>query len=335
MTVTVLGTSAAVPAHGRALSATLVEVPTSTRVRRLLLDCGEGTQLRLAALGHSPLRLDAVCITHLHGDHLYGLPGLLGSMAMAGRVAPLTVVGPEGLADWLAATPGADPARLPFALDVRAWPEGNPHAPDALVVWSSGGVAVTAVTLDHRVPTRGYRVETASTPGNLDVAAARALGVTDWADFRALKAGEAVVAPGGRRVEPHEVVGPPVPGVALAYVLDTRPCDGARLLAAGADLVVHDATFADADAARADATGHSTARGAATVARDAGARRLLLTHISARYPDAGRLVGEARAVFEATEAATEGAAVRLRPHPTAARDPSPEVPGADVSAVPA
>ncbi len=307
MTVTVLGTSAAVPAHGRGLSATLVEAGGSV----VLFDAGEGTLLRLIAAEVSPLRLDAVCVTHLHGDHFYGLPGLVSSMALLGRTAPLVLVGPDGLAAWLAATPGADPARLPFTLDVRTWDAGDPHAPDAPVVWQSAALTVTAAPLDHRVPTRGYRAETGPTPGNLDVDAAAALGITDWQDYRALKAGESVVAPGGQTVTPHEVVGPATPGVAVAYVLDSRPCAGGRMLARGADLVVHDATFVHNDAARAAETFHSTAAEAAAVARDAGARRLLLTHISARYPDTRRHVAEARAVFADSDVAVQGVPVEV------------------------
>lgn len=312
MTVTVLGISAALPAHGRSPSATLVAVPGRT----VLLDCGEGTQGRLSALGVAPLELDAIFVTHLHGDHVYGLPGLLTSMALLGRTAPLVVAGPDGIAPWLAATPGSDPARLPFALDLRTWDEGDPHAPDDAIVHEDGALRVVAVPLDHRVATRGYRLETPDVPGNLDVDAARALGLTDWRDYRALKAGQAVTTPDGRTIDPADLVSPTTPGPVLAYVLDTRPCRGAVRLSQTADLVVHDATFRDDARERARETFHSTAREAATVAREAGARRLILTHLSARYPDAEPHVREARAVFDAAEAATEGVPVRLAPHPS-------------------
>lgn len=320
MTVTVLGTSAALPAHGRSLSATLVDVPGRT----VLLDCGEGTQVRLAAQGVSPLELDAVFVTHLHGDHVYGLPGLLTSMALLGRTAPLVVAGPDGIAPWLAATPGSDPARFPFALDLRTWDEGDPHAPDDAVVYEDRTLRVVALPLDHRVATRGYRLETPDVPGNLDVDAARALGLTDWRDYRALKAGHPVTTPDGRTVQPADLVSPATPGPVLAYALDTRPCAGAVRLAARADLVVHDATFADDARERARETFHSTAREAATVATEAGARRLVLTHVSARYPDAARHVAQAQSVFGAAEAAVEGDRLVLAP----GAEPAPDAPGA-------
>ena len=326
MTVTVLGTSAALPAHGRGLSATLVALPG----RALLLDCGEGTLGRLATVGVSPLELDAVFVTHLHGDHFYGLPGLITSMALLGRTAPLVLGGPDGLAAWLAATPGADPARLPFALDVRTWTGGDPHDPDDVDVYDDDRVRVVAVPLDHRIATRGYRLETPDVPGNLDVDAARAAGLTDWHDYRALKAGHAVRAPDGRTVHPAEVVSPATPGPVVAYALDTRPCAGAVRLARHADLVVHDATFRDDARERAVETGHATAREAATVACEADARRLCLTHVSARYPDTARHVAEARTVFAATDAATDGLAVTLGPAP----DAPPDAPPADGDVAP-
>ena len=305
MTVTPLGVSAAIPAHGRHLSS----VAVAHGPHLVLLDCGEGTQFRLAAAGLSPLRVDLVCVTHLHGDHFFGLPGLLSTMAMLGRQAPLTLAGPEGLWDVLDAIPSIGLSRPPFELRFAGWAEGDAKA----VVFESRALRVTGRALDHRVPTMGYRIEEAPRAGNLDVERARALGLTDWADYRALKAGHAVTAPDGRTVAPADVVRPALAPRAVAYVTDTRPCEGGRLLARGADLVLHDATFGDEFEARARETGHSTAREAATVARDAGARRLLLTHLSARHPDPAGLVAEAREAFAATDAAEELVPVALAP----------------------
>ncbi|HYE58420.1 MAG TPA: ribonuclease Z, partial [Rhodothermales bacterium] len=234
------------------------------------------------------------------------------TMALLGRRTPLGVVGPEGLGAWFEATPGLE--RLPYEVRVEEWAPGTAKA----TVWGDDLVTVTARALDHRVPAMGYRVEERVRPGKLDAGKARALGVTDWRGFRALKAGHAVTTEDGRTVRPEEVVGPAPRPRAVAYCLDTRPCEGGRLLARGADVLLHDATFGHALAARAAETGHATAREAAEVARDAGAHRLLLTHLSARYESAGPLVEEARTVFPATDAACE-----LVPYPLYARADEP------------
>lgn len=303
-----LGTSAAIPAHGRHLSATAL----AWGPRLLLFDCGEATQFRLAAAGLSALRVDAVFVTHLHGDHFFGLPGLLSTMAMQGRTAPLVLVGPEGLWRILDAIPSIGLSQPPFEIRYTSWPvEGARAAFGKATVYEDDRLTVVARPIEHRVPCAGYRVEERPRPGNLDVAKARARGLTDWHDYRRLKAGEAVTAPDGSRVLPEDVVAPGPAPRSFAYVLDSRPCEGGRLLARGASLLIHDATFEEAFAARAVETGHSTAREAAEVARDAGAGRLLLTHFSARHADVVTLVEEARAIYPPTDAAVELAPVAI------------------------
>ena len=240
-------------------------------------------------------------ITHLHGDHVYGLPGLLTTLALNERTAPLTVVGPPGLEAMLRAIPGLASGDPPYRIDVREWPDGLDHE----TVYQDDALTVEARPLDHRVPCAGYRLTERTRPGSIDGEAARAAGVTEGWQFEALKRGEAVALADGAELAPDGLVGPPKPGAAFAYVLDTAPCDGGRALARGAGLVVHEATFTDAHADRAAETGHSTARQAAGVARDAGARRLLLTHISARYRDTAALVAQAREIFPASDVAVE------------------------------
>ena len=270
----------------------------------MLFDCGEGTQYQIMQAALRPSRLSTVCITHLHGDHFFGLPGLLTSLGMGGRRETLRLVAPEGLFDLLFALPGV--ATLPYEVDCV----GVPDTLTRLTVVDAPGFFVEARPLDHRDFCAGYRWQEKPGPGNLDVEKARALGVTDWPDFKKLKAGDAVETARGV-VRPADVLVPPPPPRSLAYVTDTRPCEGGRLLARGASLVVHDATFADAHAARAAQTGHSTAREAAAVARDAGAARLLLTHLSARIDTTDALLAEARSVFPPTDVATELEAVRF------------------------
>jgi ribonuclease Z len=295
-----LGVGGAMPTPTRHLSATLVRREN----RGVLMDCGEGTQLQLVRGGLTRVKLDAVCITHLHGDHLFGLPGLLSTLAMLERTAPLTVVAPVGLRAFLEAAPGGEP---PFEIRHVALDDAFEG-----VVFETAHVTVEAAPLRHRVPCWGYRYAERTRPGSADAEAAREAGVAG-VQIEALKRGETVTLADGRTVAPDGIVGPPKPGGVFAYLLDTAPCDGAVALARGADLVLHDATFAEAEAVRADETGHSTARQAAATARDAGARRLLLAHFSSRYRSPATLVAEAREVFAATDAAEELTAIAVGP----------------------
>lgn len=304
-TFTPLGTASAVPAHGRHLSAALL----THHGRHILFDCGEGTQYRLHAVEASAARINVIAITHLHGDHCYGLPGLLSSMALQQRTNPLTCIGPPGLKAWLAATPGASPAELPFACTIC---EMIPP-PACTTVWRGRHAWLEARALDHRVPVMGYRWTTYTRTGPLDVERARALGVSHPPDFGRLKEGTPVTTDDGTRVRPDDVVGPPHPGVSCAYITDTRPGPGSRALAQRAHLAYHDATFGSEHAARATETGHSTAAEAAQIARTSGTHRLLLGHLSARYEDWTPLEAEARRIHPNTEGAREGHAYPIGP----------------------
>ncbi|MEM1042239.1 MAG: ribonuclease Z [Bacteroidota bacterium] len=299
-----LGTASAIPAHGRHLAGCALR----RGGRVLLFDCGEGTQYRLLEAGVKRSRIEAIFLTHFHGDHLYGLPGILTTMALLERTDPLTLVGPAGLQGILESLPGLKNGWLPFDVDYVELGEGFGHA----VVYETEDFTVEARPIDHRVFAAGFRFAERARPGRVDAERAAALGVAG-PDIGRLVRGEAVTTADGRTVEPAEVVGPERPGAVFAYVLDTAPCPGGRALADGADLLLHEATFTEAHAERAAETGHSTARQAAEVARDAGAKRLLLTHFSARYETSDALVAEARAVFQNTDAARELETVRLVP----------------------
>ena len=302
--VTPLGVGGALPTRDRHLSALALR----REGRVLLFDCGEGTQHQLLRAGLLGSRLEAIFITHLHGDHVYGLPGLLSTLALQERTEALTVVGPEGVGAIIEGPPGLAKDGFPYPLRLVELEEGTEHR----VVYEGGAFRVEARPLEHRVPCFGYRYEEAERPGRFDVEAARAAGVRDGPDFETLARG-GTVSVGGREVGPEGIVGPQRKGTVIAYCLDTAPCPGARRLAQSADLLVHDATFCDDEAHRAEETAHSTARQAAEVARDAGARRLLLTHFSARYSETDALVAQAREVFPCTDAAEELVTVSVEP----------------------
>jgi len=306
-----LGTAAALPTAERHLSALALE----RKGRVLLFDCGEGTQYRLLHANLSRVRVDAIFITHLHGDHCYGLPGLLSTLALQQRDDPVTLVVPPGGRAMLEAIPGSDPEGLPFGLRITEVEVPLSRA----VVYETDEFSVEARPLAHRGFAMGFRFEEHERPGRFEPEQARALGVSEGPAYGRLQNGTPVTTADGTTVEPAQVTGPPRPGISVAYVTDTRPCDGGRALAADADLLYHDATFADDHQERARTTGHSTARQAATVAHDAGAAGLLLGHLSARYSDPAPLVREAREVFPGAEVAKE-----LRRYALDPRDKEPE-----------
>jgi ribonuclease Z len=307
-----LGTASALPTEDRHLSSVAVE----RKGRVLLFDCGEGTQYRLLHADLPRVRVDALFVTHLHGDHCYGLPGLLSTLALQQREDPVTLVVPPGGRAMLEAIPGGGPEEVSFPLRIREVDPDLTHA----VVYETDEFTVEARPLDHRGFAMGFRFAERARPGRFQPEQARALGVPEGPAFGRLQDGEPVTVADGTTVQPEQVLGPPRPGIAFAYVTDTRPCDGGRALAADADLLYHDATFADDHRDRADKTGHATARQAATVARDADANRLLLGHLSARYPDPEPLVREAQSVFSASDVAEELRRYELDPR---AKEPDP------------
>jgi len=292
-----LGTGSAMPTRGRHFSSFALRRGGSL----LLFDCGEGTQFGLLEAGLKNTRIEAVFITHFHGDHLYGLVGLLSTLGLLKRRESLTIVGPRGLQDLVNLMPGLAAERLTFSIHFVALDEDMGR----MAVYETDAFTVEARPLAHSIFAAGYRFAEKARPGNLDVEAARVLGVTDYQQYRQLKSGQPVTTAGGRLVRPEEVVIPAPPGSSFAYVTDTRPCENGRLLAHGVDVLYHEATFTQGDRQRALETKHATAHEAATIARDAGAARLLIGHFSARYQTSAPLLEEARAVFENTEAAEE------------------------------
>lgn len=295
-TIIPLGTASAIPTRERHPSATAL----LRKGRVLLFDCGEGTQMRFIEAGLKITRIDAVFITHFHGDHYFGLPGLVSTLSMINREDPLSIIGPVGIGEAIATMPGINLDRSSLPVQFVELHETF----DRRVVYETEDVYVEARPIDHRTFAAGYRFEERSKPGHLDVERARELGVTDYEDYRKLKSGRSVQV-NGRMVTPGMVVGPDQPGRSFAYVSDTRPCDTGRILARSADILYHEATFTEKHADNAVRTGHSTAREAAEVALRAEAKRLLIGHFSARHADPSVLLDEAREVFKNTDVAEE------------------------------
>ena len=292
-----LGTASAIPTRNRHMAS----VALRRKGQLLLFDCGEGTQMQLLRAGLKRSRIEGIFITHFHGDHFYGLMGVLSTLMLLERREPLTIVGPAGIEDIVSAMPGLETGRLSYPVEYVELGE----ALERKVVLETPEYTVQAQPLEHRCFTAGFRFQEKPRSGHLDVERANALGVTDYAHYRQLKAGQAVHLEDDTTVQPEEVVGPERPGSSFAYVMDTRPCEGGVDLARNADLLYHEATFTDDLHERAIQTGHSTTREAAEVAREAGAGRMLIGHFSARYTETETLVQEARRTFSNTEAAEE------------------------------
>ncbi|QKQ99425.1 ribonuclease Z [Metallosphaera tengchongensis] len=247
-----------------------------------LLDCGEGTQITMVNHSLNVMNVKLIAITHLHADHVLGLPSLIQTMGMYDRREKLTVMGPKGLKDFLETVFERTYFRPNFPIEfVESYEQGN--------------VKVTPFPTCHVVPSQGYLVQEADS-FNLDADRLRSEGVTDWRVMRALKEGREVRL-GERTLKPEDFL-IPKRGVKLAYTGDTRPCEKVVRAVSGVDLLLHDSTFEKG--IDAGEYGHSTSVEAAEVALEAKVKRLALVHVSSRYPDPSELLKQARRVFPMT-----------------------------------
>jgi len=283
-----LGTAGSVPTSRRITSSTLVR----RGGERILIDCGEGAQRRLMQSVAGLVDIDVVLLTHCHADHYLGLPGLLKTFDLRERAVPLALYGPPGTRSLVKALePFIGRLSFPFVVvDIE---------PGADI--SCDGYRLEAVPTVHRIPSVGWALVEEDRPGRFDVEEARRRGVPDGPLFGRLQRGEDVALEDGTVVHAADIVGEAREGRRLVFSGDTRPCDGVLAAALDADLLVHEATFASEDAARARETRHSTAHEAATLAAEARVAMLALTHLSTRYA-VRVLKEEARAVFPNTHA---------------------------------
>jgi ribonuclease Z len=284
--VVFLGTSGSAPTAQRAPSATLIR----RGGERLLVDCAEGTQRQLLRSDVGLVDLEEVFLTHLHADHFLGLPGMLKTFALRGREVPITVYGPAGTRALLGDLRRVF-GRLPYGLEIVELAPGDELERD--------GYMLVAFAVDHRVSAVGYALVEHVRPGRFDVDAADRLGVPDGPERGLLQRGESVTLDDGAVVHARDVLGDERPGRKLVLTGDTAPCGTVVDVSAGADLLVHEATFLADERDRARETAHSTAGEAALVAREAGVKLLALTHVSNRYGGAA-VEEEARELFPAT-----------------------------------
>jgi ribonuclease Z len=280
-----LGTSASAPTAQRGTSALLIRRGGD----RLLIDCGEGTQRQLLRSNVGLVDLREVFITQYHADHYLGLPGMMKTFALRGRDVPLTIYGPPGLDDLFGSLRRVF-GRLTYSYELETVQPGD--------VLERVDYDLAVFGIEHGVAGVGYALVEHTRPGRFDVASADALGVPNGPERGALQRGEPVTVE-GRTVTPEDVLGPSRAGRKVVVAGDTAPSANVREAARDADVLVHEATFLSDEEDRARETMHSTATGAAALARDANVQLLALTHISSRY-GGGQVAREARAVFPET-----------------------------------
>lgn len=287
-----LGTGSGKPMPGRSVSAIGLQRDGDL----FLLDCGEGAQVQLARSTLRPGSLAGVLLTHFHGDHVNGLPGLLGTLTLNQRDGGMPLIGPRGTRRWLRTlrelgilTPG-------FPLHIEEVEQPG-------VVLEGDGFKFIAGPLNHRVTCWGYAYVEEARPGRFDLDAARALGVPAGPLYGKLQRGEPVALDDGRTIRPDQVLGPARPGLKIAYCCDTSPHPDVVELARGADILIHESTYPAGDEAQAHERKHSTAADAARCAVEAGVGKLILTHFSQKHPRTDEFLDGARAIFPNTIAA--------------------------------
>jgi ribonuclease Z len=293
MRIITLGTGAGRPTLNRSSSAVALEHVGRT----FLFDCGEGTQVQLMK---SPLhwgKLQAIFIGHLHGDHVNGLPGLLGTLSLSDRQEALTVYGPKGLQEFLAVHQKFQSMNLRYPLKVCEINQSG-------LLHRGEDFQVETFPLTHSIPCWGYVFREDQLRGHFDGEKADREGIPSGPLRAQLIEGKTITV-GGKKFHPDQFLGPPRPGRSVAYCLDTKPCEEAVKLAQGVDLLLYEATFGCEYETEAHDWGHSTAADGARIARQAGVKRLILTHISQRYSDPTVLLEEARAIFPEVRVASD------------------------------
>lgn len=286
MTIVFLGTAGSVPTPERSLPAVAIQ----RRDELFIFDCGEGLQRQIVKARLGLHKKTKIFVTHMHGDHVLGLPGLIQTMALMDRKRKLQVYGPRGIGDFLETVKNTVQFALTFPVEVKEVEKDG-------MVCDEKEYTVNAVQTRHAVQSFAYALEEKPRPGRFYPEKALKKGVPEGVLWSRLQQGVNVKLPNGKIVKPEEVLGSMRRGRKIVYTGDTQPTAAVAALAKDADLLIHDCTLDDELAERAKEDGHSTPSQAAKIAKKAGVKRLVLTHISARYKNAELLIEQAKKFF--------------------------------------
>ncbi|MEG0629235.1 ribonuclease Z [Enterococcus viikkiensis] len=293
-----LGTGAGVPAKHRNVSSLALKL-LDERNKIWLFDCGEGTQMQILRTNIRPRKIEKIFISHLHGDHIFGLPGLLSSRSFQGGEEPIEIYGPAGLEKYVRTSLQVTKTHLSYPLQFIELHEGT--------IFEDKQFSVECMLLDHGIDSYGFRVTEADHDGTLQVEKLAALNIPAGPIFGKLKQGQTVTLADGRTINGQDFVGESKKGRIVTIFGDTRFTNKSSRFAKDSDVIVHESTFNKDEAKLAKAYFHTTTQQAAMIAKEAGAKKLILTHISARYlaKEAQMLEEEAQAVFANSQLAKD------------------------------
>nr|AUG32806.1 Ribonuclease Z [Paulinella longichromatophora] len=300
MQVTFLGTSSGVPTRARNVSSVAVRLPQRSEL--WLFDCGEATQHQFLRSELRISQLSRIFITHMHGDHIFGLPGLLASLGLAGNCGGVNLYGPDPLRDYLEGILRTSSTRIGYPLRTH---RVHNAANNGITLLDDKEFTVKCTQLNHRVPAYAYRIEQKPRMGTFNIEKARELGIPPGPIYGDLKAGREIILENGRIIKGSSLCGPKKLGYSLVYCTDTVFTEAAVELARGADVLIHESTFAHSETEMAYQRQHSTTIMAAQTAAEAGVGQLALTHLSPRYVHGNLvtpadLLNEARSIFPST-----------------------------------
>ncbi|RAL26951.1 ribonuclease Z [Thermoflavimicrobium daqui] len=294
-----LGTGAGIPSTTRNVSSAALVLP-EYQGETWLFDCGEATQHQILTTSITLSKIRRIFITHLHGDHIFGLPGVLGSRSFQGAETPLTIYGPKGILSFIEITLKTSQTYLRYPLEIIEIEDGMeikvPH------------FRIKVALLEHGIPSFGYRIVEEEKPGSLQVDKLKALGISPGPIYQKIKAGELITLNNGTQIHGADFLNPPKKGKKITVLGDTRPTASLNMLVQEADLLIHESTFRKGMEEKAKKHFHSTNIHAAQLAKDAKVKNLILTHFSARFleEECNELLSEAREIFPQTWLAYDG-----------------------------